>query len=73
LKLPDFESIVDARWHQEETLYARTGRRQFKTRMEVRDFVSLYEPWTLRMAATAHLWADDVYAVEPGFKYRLNV
>ena len=73
LKLPDFESIVDARWRQEETLYARTGRRQFTARSEISDFVSLYEPWTLRMAATAHRWADDVYAVEPGFTYRLNV
>ena len=69
LKLPNFEAIVDARWRQEEDLYATTGRRQFQTRSEVADFVSLYEPWTLRMAESAPLWADRVFAVQSGFQY----
>ena len=30
LKIPSFESIVDARWLQEETLRRETGQSQFK-------------------------------------------
>ena len=70
LKIPSFESIVDARWLQEETLRRETGQSQFKTRDEVRSFVALYEPWTLRMAQAKAPWVDQIFEVENGYAYR---
>ena len=64
LKIPSFESIVDARWLQEETLRRETGQSQFKTRDEVKSFVALYEPWTLRMAQAKAPWVDQIFEVE---------
>ena len=70
LKIPSFASIVDARWLQEETLRRETGQSQFKSRDEVRSFVALYEPWTLRMAQAKTPWVDQVFEVEEGYAYR---
>ena len=70
LRISEFESIVDARWRQEEALKKDSGRSQFKSRDEVRAFVSLYEPWTLRMASSEELWADHTFDVGPGYTYR---
>lgn len=70
LRISEFESIVDARWRQEEALKRTSGRSQFKTRDEVRAFVSLYEPWTLRMACSQELWANHTFDVGPGYTYR---
>ena len=70
LRISEFESIVDARWRQEEALKRTSGRSQFKSRDEVRAFVSLYEPWTLRMACSQELWADHTFDVAPGYTYR---
>ena len=70
LKIPDFEAIVDARWLQEETLKQLTGKSQFKSRDEVRTFVALYEPWTLRMAHATAGWVDQIFELEAGYAYR---
>ena len=70
LRIPEFESIVDARWRQEETLMRETGRSQFTSRDEVREFVSLYEPWTLRMADYSRPWAHHAFEVCPNYRYR---
>ena len=70
LRISEFELIVDARWRQEETLLKTSGRSQFASRDAVRDFVSIYEPWTLRMAGAKESWADHTFDVCPGYRYR---
>ena len=71
LRIPDFEAIVDARWRQEESLRNTSGRCQFETKEQVRDFVSIYEPWTLRMSQESEALADSTFNVEPGYRYRM--
>ena len=72
LRQKNFNQVIQDRWSQETNSYNSDGKRQFRSKAEVRKFCSLYESWTLAIWNEIPQYADLILNCEPGFQYLWN-
>lgn len=70
LRQSDFDEVIDARWLQEQSNAARSGRWQFKDRAAVADFCAHYESWTKALWRDLPSRADIVIDRVADFTYQ---